>query len=116
MMGQSPYMVNAGIFYNDNDSKWQFNLLYNIFGKRLYAIGGEVLPDIYELPRHLVDFSATKQIGKHLEVKFGVKDLLNNKFRFSQDNNDNGKFEGDAEVNQGYKPGSYYTLGLTVKY
>ena len=116
MMGQSPYMINAGIFYNDFDAKWQFNMLYNIFGKRLYSIGGKGLPDIYELPRHLVDFSATKQIGKRLEIKFGVKDILNNKFRFSQDNNQNGKFDGDSEVNQGYKPGSYYTVGVTVKY
>ncbi len=116
MMGQSPYMVNAGLFYNDYGSNWQFNIMYNVFGKRLFSIGGQGLPDIYELPRNLIDFSASKQIGKHLELKFGVKDILNQPIKYSQDNNNNGKFDGEGEMNQGYKPGSYYTFGVIVRY
>jgi CarboxypepD_reg-like domain/TonB-dependent Receptor Plug Domain len=117
MMGQSPYMVNTGIFYNDFDKKWQFNLMYNIIGKRLFAIGSDrSQPDIYEMPRNLFDASVTKGIGEHFEIKVGVKDIFNNSFKYVQDADEDGDFDNNDQTIESFRPGSYYTVGLTYRY
>lgn len=117
MMGQSPYMVNAGVFYNDYNKNWQFSILYNIIGKRLYAIGGDKSqPDIYEMQRNLLDVSIGKKIGNHFEIKLGVKDILNNKFRYMQDADEDDDFDNDDQTIESYRPGSYFTAGITYRY
>ena len=117
MMGQSPYMVNAGVFYNDQKKQLQVSLMYNIIGKRLFAIGGDKSqPDIYEMPRHLTDLSITKGFGKHIEVKLGVKDLFNNKFRYMQDVNQDGDFDDEDQTIESYRTGSYFTAGISYRY
>jgi len=117
MMGQSPYMVNAGVFYNDQKKQLQVSLMYNIIGKRLFAIGGDKSqPDIYEMPRHLTDLSITKGFGKHIEVKLGVKDLFNNKFCYMQDVNQDGDFDDEDQTIESYRTGSYFTAGISYRY
>ena len=37
MQGQSPYLVNLGLFYNHSD--WAASLQYNRIGKRLIGVG-----------------------------------------------------------------------------
>lgn len=39
LMGQSPYVVNAGLYYTDTASRFQCNVLYNVIGPRLFAAG-----------------------------------------------------------------------------
>lgn len=116
MMGQSPYVVNTGIFYNQPEHKLQCNLQYNIIGKRLFAVGTQGTPDVYELPRNVLDFTITKGIGKYLEVKAGVQDLLNQYVVLRQDSNEDNKINGNDELIFRYKRGTYYTFGFTVKY
>ncbi|MEO8734287.1 MAG: TonB-dependent receptor, partial [Flavobacteriales bacterium] len=77
MMGQSPYVVNAGLFYTDTDHKLQCNVMFNTFGKRLYAVGSFGTPDIYEMPMATLDATLSKVINKHFDVKVGAQNLLN---------------------------------------
>ena len=37
--GQSPYLINAGFFYQHADSGWNAALLYNRIGKRIIGVG-----------------------------------------------------------------------------
>ncbi|MFM1745399.1 MAG: hypothetical protein RLZZ630_1336, partial [Bacteroidota bacterium] len=90
--------------------------LYNIIGSRLFAVGTQGTPSVYELPRHVVDLSITKGIGKHLEVKAGVQDLLNQAVTMRQDSDENGSITSKDELVYQFKRGSYYTLGITVRY
>ena len=39
MQGQSPYLINAGFFYQHADSGWNAALLYNRIGKRIIGVG-----------------------------------------------------------------------------
>ena len=94
MAGQSPYILNAGIFYSDQEkSRLMVNLLYNVIGKRIYIVGvpeqnaWEDIPDVYEMPRNLVDFVISKKIGKYAELKFSIKDLLNQSIVYKQNVN-----------------------------
>ena len=131
LAGQSPYVVNLGLFYTDAEkSGLNVSLMYNVIGERIYIVGQpkskpwEYIPNIYEAPRHLIDLMISKKIGKNLEVKLGIKDLLNQPvtFRQSVDTDvDLSTYQaGGAEVvhftreqiYRQYRPGSFYSIGL----
>lgn len=81
LQGQSPFVVNTALFYQNEKSGWSSSIMYNVMGKRILVAAqlnqGEVVtPDIYEMPRHVIDFTLNKKIGKKLELKLGLKDLL----------------------------------------
>ncbi|MBP7168263.1 MAG: TonB-dependent receptor [Bacteroidia bacterium] len=116
MMGQSPYVINTGIFYTQPEYKLQCNLQYNIIGRRLFVVGTQGTPDVYELPRNVFDFSITKGIGKNIEIKAGVQDILNQAVVLRQDSNEDGHINNNDELLFKYNRGSYYTLGFTVRY
>ncbi len=116
MMGQSPYIFNAGYFYANAESKFQVALLYNIIGKRIFAVGTFGTPDIYYMPRNSFDITITKGIGKYLEVKAGVQDLLAENEVYRQDSNENGKIDDLDETVFRIRRGAYYSLGLNLKF
>ena len=48
MVGQSEYVVNAGLGYGSASGAWAATLLYNVAGKRILEAGSGGLPDAYE--------------------------------------------------------------------
>jgi outer membrane receptor protein involved in Fe transport len=115
---QSPYLLNLGVFYNNEESNTQVNILYNVIGPRINIVGNiQQFPSIYEMPRHAIDLSFTQDIGKHLEIKAGVQDLLNAPIRFLEDTNRDGKAVRGTDLNfMNFRRGQYFTLGLTYKF
>ena len=121
MQGQSPYIVNAGIFYQDDKSGWMFSALYNIIGKRIVAVGqpmqnaDESIPDAYEMPRNLLDLSFSKKIGNKMQIKGGIQDIFNDPFETRQFVNytKNGEKITREQTTYLYRPGTYITLGLS---
>lgn len=124
LQGQSPYVVNAGFYYQNDDMGLSSTLMYNVMGKRIIVAaqlnqGIVEVPDIYEMPRHVVDFSFNKKFGKQLELKFGIKDLL------AQDHITQQTFEYIKEgiqktatlINKRYNTGRTISLGInwTIK-
>jgi hypothetical protein len=92
--------------YYEPKSALSAALFVNRVGRRISFVrakNGEV-PDLWENPRTVVDFSVSKRIVKGLEVKFSINDLLAQDLVFYQDNNDNGKldnFNKEMLVNTG---------------
>ena len=78
MQGQSPYIVNLGIFYNDPEKGLMMNVSYNRIGKRIVFVGTPLNPHTWELPRNSLDLSIEKKIGKSFDLKLGIKDITNN--------------------------------------
>ncbi len=115
LMGQSPYIVNAGLYYQDTDHKLQYNLLYNVIGPRLFAVGTYGTPDIYEMPRNVVDFTVTKGLGKRFEVKLSAQDILNQRTRLVQDSNDNGHIDSKDEDIMIFRRGAYFSAGIGIR-
>jgi outer membrane receptor for ferrienterochelin and colicin len=115
MMGQSPYIVNAGI-YHQTDNGWQMNLLYNVTGKRIFIVGNYANPTIYELPRHQVDLTVSRKIGERLELKGGIQDLFNQSVKLVQDSDRNRSISGTDESIATYRRGIYTTLGLNYTF
>lgn len=117
LQGQSPYIINTGLFYQDDESGWLATLLYNVAGPRIFAVGAiSQDPDIYEMPRHQVDFTVGKRFGQHLEVKGGVQDLLNQRVRLVQDTDTNGKITGVDEDIASFRRGQYSSLSVTYRF
>jgi TonB-dependent receptor len=122
MQGQSPYVINAGLLYSDVDKGLQVNVAYNVFGKRIFAIGdfneqsGVALnPTQYEMPRNQIDITISKDLNNHFNLKVGVQDLLNQKYRLMQDSNSDRKITSFDDPILVYRPGQYVTLGVTYK-
>ncbi|HRH67869.1 MAG TPA: TonB-dependent receptor [Flavobacteriales bacterium] len=112
MMGQSPYVANAGIYFDDTAKGVRASVLWNVFGRRLYAVGNTLFPDIYEMPRNSLDVTASKRVGKHFEVKLSAQDILNQHILLVQDSDANGSIDGkDADV-LSFRRGQYFSAGL----
>ena len=82
MQGQSPYIVNLGLAYKNQDIGLTVSANYNRIGKRIAFVGTPINPNTWELPRNSVDLTIDKTIGEKLTFKFGVKDLLNSPVHF----------------------------------
>ncbi|KAA9331238.1 TonB-dependent receptor [Adhaeribacter soli] len=116
MMGQSPYIVNAGAYYQNEEKEFEVSLLYNVIGKRIYLVGNFQNPTIYEMPRHAIDLTISKKINNRFEVKGGIQDLLNQKVRMVQDTDMNGKINDIDSNIASYRRGAYTSLGLTYRF
>jgi TonB-dependent receptor len=117
LQGQSPYLINAGLYYNDARRGLQLNVLYNVVGRRIFLVGDkDIQPTVYEMARNVIDLTLIKSLGRHLELKAGVQDLLNQPFRLIQDSNIDQKITNVDEPYQNFRRGSYSTLGLSYKF
>jgi outer membrane receptor for ferrienterochelin and colicin len=118
LQGQSPYVVNFGTFYQDDEHKWQVSAQYNVIGPRITFVGDKAQNfSVIELPRHVVDLAVTKGIGSHLEIRAGIQNLLNQYVQQRYDLNRNGKIEDrETGVFARYRRGQYSTLGLTYRF
>lgn len=123
MMNQSPYLINAGVYYASQNG-WQANILYNVSGPRIFAVGNVNSPTVYEMPRNVIDLNVSKNFNKRWEVRLGIQDLLNQSIRLSQDFNRNSKIDKDVtsqtahadQTIRSFKRGSYSTLSLVYTF
>lgn len=97
LQGQSPYMVNAAMYYIDPSRNFQASLAYNVQGPRIFVAGNVNFPTIYELERHSVDLTFSKTLRERATFKFGIQDLLNFQYRFYQDSNFDKKITFDVD-------------------
>lgn len=120
LQGQAPYVLNAGLFYENNDWKTKLGVTYNVTGPSLFAIGsadpeqmrrllqkrfnGETLsqveglliqtgPSLIEAPRHLLDFSVTQRLFHTVSLKLNVQNILDQPYRLAEDSNWNFKWD-----------------------
>ena len=127
MQGQSPYLINTGIFYKNEPLKLDVALLYNRIGKRIIGVGRSEgssasdenarVPHSYEMPRNVLDFSLGKKFGEHLELKLNVRDLLAEKVfykQFAKVTYADGSKKEIEEVSRCYKPGR--NIGISASY
>jgi TonB-dependent receptor len=115
MQGQSPYIFNAGIYYNDYERGWQINISENVYGARIHAVGDDLNVTQYELPRHQLDLTVSREFNERCEAKFGIQDILNQAIRIQQDTDGDISLKGKRDPIQSFKPGQYISLGLTYK-
>jgi hypothetical protein len=118
LQGQSPYLANVGLQYNNKTGDWAGSLLYNRMGQRLALVGNLEYPDVYERPRDQVDLQISRKVfNKKGEVKLTWSDMLNNPYYFYENTDSRKAFsEGSDRLFYSYKPGSTITLGFTYDF
>lgn len=128
MQGQSPYIINAGLYYQNEKWGLMSSLLYNRLGKRIIGIGKSNstthdvsvnIPDTYEMPRNSLDFTVSKKFGKLIELKAGVKDILAEKIvykQFPQFYDASGRLQEREQLTKSYRPGRSVSVGITFSF
>lgn len=79
LQGQSPYLVNAGITYQTEESGWRSGFYYNVQGRTLEVVASELVPDVYTLPFHSLNFTLNKTWSSDKtehSISFKVDNLL----------------------------------------
>lgn len=118
MVGQAPYIINAGLQHNFLNDKLSFNALYNRVGRRLIVAGGVLFPEIWEVPRDVIDLQLAMKVLKNKgELKFNAGDILNNRNTqyYDIDLNKNYNRASDETISS-YKPGSNYSLSFSYTF
>ena len=103
--GQSPFVVNAFLGYDNERSGTNVRALFNTFGKRIAFVGGNRLPDVYELPIHTLDMTLAQRVHKNLSLTFNAFNLLNWRTRLVQGTN--------QDIFYSTRRGVFFVLGLS---
>ncbi len=118
LQGQSPYVINAGWLYQDLEHNFTTSLVVNRVGQRIFLVGNMNDPEIWERARTFLDLQIAKQIGKKVELKLNIQNILAQNQIFYQNDNYgkekelsvisktfNKAFYGDAVNELGYQVG-----------
>ncbi len=112
MAGQAPWIVNAGIQYNDFATGLDAGIFYNVKGRTLMVVGGGIDPDVFTEPFHSLNFNVNKAFGedRRVVVNLGVDNILNDKLEqyYRRD------FGDASALFQRFNPGTSINAG--VKY
>ncbi len=111
LQGQSPYIFNAYIGYDNEKSGTSLRALFNTFGRRIYSVGAGGLDDIYLLPIHTLDFVAEQRLYKGLYLDLKALNLLNWKEERVQWHRTE-----DEKVLYRARRGLNFVLGLSYKF
>ena len=115
LQGQSPYIINSGVFYTTPKKDLTATISYNVIGQRIYIVGNVQEPSVWENGRNVIDLQVSKKIGEKIELKLNVKDLLSQDLVYFQDLNGNKKYDKGIDNNwQEIKFGQ--TVSMSVKY
>jgi len=103
LVGQAPFVVNAGLSYSSESGRTNATILYNVVGDRIYAAGVVPLPNIVEKSRNVVDLSLRFPVAGSLSGRVDARNLLDARYRFMQ---------GNLE-REGYNAGRSFSVGLS---
>jgi len=91
LFGQSPFVTNLSLRFDDPDSGVMVGLVYNSFGPRIVEAGGPqggdvIAPDVFEQTQHILDLIATWRVSKHAKLGFKWTNIAFARKRFKQGN------------------------------
>lgn len=112
LQGASPLLINADLNYSPNFGekvKPTINLVYSYFSNRIYALGSGQLGNKIEKGFSTLDFVWQNEIGKHFELNFRAKNLLNPNVNIIREISNN-----QEVILESYKYGMNF--GLQLKY
>ncbi len=109
LQGQSPYIVNMTLNYDNMAHGIHATLYYNIFGERLSDVGQRFTPDVYEQPFELLNFTFNWEITEQIAFKVSASNLLDSEVKKVH------KFKGREYIESSFKPGRIFSFGLGYK-
>ncbi len=115
LQGQSPYIVNLGLFYDNYDYGLSANVLYNLFGDKISEVGRSGFYDVMEQGRNVIDLLVAKTFLTNFEGKFSIRNILAEDQVFTQKFVINGNQEVTKQV-RGITTGTSYNFTLGYKF
>jgi outer membrane receptor protein involved in Fe transport len=110
LQGQSPYLFNLNLAYQNPEMGTSVSLYYNVFGERISAVTLGGTPDVYEQPRDMVDLIVTQKLFWGVSLKFAARNLLNDPVEHVH------HFKGVDYFNSRYELGRDYSLGFSYTF
>ncbi len=105
MVGQAPYVVNAGLAWTHPTADASATVLFNRVGERIVEAGESPLPDVVERPRNVVDASLRFPLLGTLSGRFDAKNLLDADYVIAQ----------GGVTRESYRAGRVFSIGFSWK-
>jgi len=103
MVGQAPYVVNAGLTWASGSGRTSTTLLYNVVGKRIVSAAEAPLPDVQEQSRNILDLSLQLALTDAFSARLDARNLLDEPFEVTQ---------GDV-TREFYRSGRSFSVGIS---
>ncbi len=112
MTGQSPYVVNAYLLYQNDRNGFSTNLSYNVQGETITFIGISNIPNVYQKPFNSLNLNVSQQFGtdRRSALSFTAKNILNGKDWQVY------KFGNQEEIFSIYQPQRLFSLKYTYTF
>lgn len=113
LQGQSPYLINGGLDYANEDIGLQTALFYNVQGKTLEVVGTGITPNVYTKPFNSLNFTFNKTFGKNKNsaIDLKVTNILGDKRE-----SDYESFNAEDQLFSFRNPGTEISLGYSYKF
>ncbi|KAF2520096.1 TonB-dependent receptor [Flavobacterium salilacus subsp. salilacus] len=119
LQGASNWGINADISYQlkrGENFNSTFTLIFNTYGKRIYAVGVEGADDIYEKPINQLDLVWNTEFNDHWGLRFTIQNILDEETLFTQDATREIQFpDRYSNIYESYNLGVNFGLTLTYK-
>jgi outer membrane receptor protein involved in Fe transport len=118
MQGQAPWIINAGLAYDNYELGIDAGLFYNVKGKTLAVVGGGIDPDVFVQPFNSLNFNINKVFGAEDQwtVNFSVNNILNDTFEQFYERSfssaDERGLQASPAIFQRWSPGISFGFGL----
>ena len=103
MVGQAPYVVNAGLTWESFGSGTSATLLYNRVGRRIHSASEAPFPSVYDEARDVLDMSLRFPLPGGMMGKLDARNLLDEPYLRTQGN----------VVRESYYSGRSFSLGIS---
>lgn len=112
LQGQSPYLINTGLDYDNEKIGLQTGLFYNVQGKTLEVVGG-ANPDVFTMPFNSLNFTLTKSLGKekNSNISFKVTNILG-----SEKESVYQSYQAQDQIFSKRNPGTSFSIGYSIKF
>ncbi len=107
LQGQSPYLLNIDLSYNNHDTRTVAGLSFNVFGERISEVSKGGTPDVYEQPQPSLNLLFSQNLIGGLGFKFSAKNIFDSSVKKVH------HFKGNDFIKEEYKYGRSFSFGLS---
>jgi hypothetical protein len=112
LQGQAPFLGNLLLSYTSRSGRWEVSTAGQLTGPRLWWVGDNFNPSVYEMPRPIWDATFRHKLGKAFYIQLQARDILNTPFVYRQDSDLNGRISRKEDVIFRYVRGSEWSVAM----
>lgn len=113
LQGQSPWILNLGLGFNNQDKGWESSLNFNVQGRTLEIVSDGNVGDVYTQPFNDLKFNLSKTFGenKNKKISFRISNILDSE-RLSEFES----FKSSNQVFSSFRPGTTWSLSYSLSF